>query len=81
VYSRPVANDQVGADFDARGYINTALPEKIGVSQGSDFYMCGPTSFLGNMRDGLRSLGGALRKCAHGNLRCSRVYYPWYGAG
>jgi ferredoxin-NADP reductase/MOSC domain-containing protein YiiM len=57
VYSRPAANDQVGADFDAPGHIDTALLEKIGVSQGSDFYLCGPSSFLQNMRDGLRNWG------------------------
>jgi ferredoxin-NADP reductase/MOSC domain-containing protein YiiM len=57
VYSRPAASDQVGADFDAPGHIDTALLEKIGVSQSSDFYLCGPTSFLQNMRDGLRSWG------------------------
>jgi ferredoxin-NADP reductase len=57
VYSRPAAIDQVGADFDATGHIDTALLEKIGVSQGSDFYLCGPTSFLQNMRDGLRNWG------------------------
>jgi len=55
VYSRPAATDQVGADFDAPGHIDTALLEKIGVSQGSDFYLCGPSSFLQNMRDGLRT--------------------------
>ena len=57
VYSRPAATDQVGADFDAPGHIDTALLEKIGVSQSSDFYLCGPTSFLQNMRDGLRNWG------------------------
>jgi ferredoxin-NADP reductase/MOSC domain-containing protein YiiM/ferredoxin len=57
VYSRPAATDQVGADFDAPGHIDAALLERIGVPQGSDFYLCGPTSFLQNMRDGLRNWG------------------------
>ena len=57
VYSRPAAIDRVGADFDAPGHIDTALLERIGVSQGSDFYLCGPSSFLQNMRDGLRNWG------------------------
>jgi ferredoxin-NADP reductase/MOSC domain-containing protein YiiM len=57
VYSRPTAIDQLGADFDTPGHIDTALLEKIGVSQGSDFYLCGPPSFLQNMRDGLRNWG------------------------
>ena len=57
VYSRPAAIDQVGADFDAPGHIDTALLERIGVSQDSDFYLCGPSSFLQNMRDGLQNWG------------------------
>jgi ferredoxin-NADP reductase len=57
VYSRPAATDQVGADFDSPGHIDEALLMKIGVSPGSDFYLCGPTLFLQNMRDGLRNWG------------------------
>jgi len=57
VYSRPAATDRVGADFDAPGHIDAALLERIGVSKGSDFYLCGPPSFLQNMRDGLRKWG------------------------
>jgi ferredoxin len=57
VYSRPAAIDQVGSDFDAPGHIETALLERIGVSENSDFYLCGPSSFLQNMRDGLRNWG------------------------
>jgi len=57
VYSRPAANDQVGADFDAPGHIDATLLERIGVSRDSDFYLCGPPSFLQNMRDGLRTWG------------------------
>jgi ferredoxin-NADP reductase/MOSC domain-containing protein YiiM/ferredoxin len=57
VYSRPAAIDQAGTDFDAPGHIDTALLERIGVPQGSDFYLCGPTSFLHDMRDGLRNWG------------------------
>jgi ferredoxin-NADP reductase len=57
MYSRPAAIEQVGADFDAPGHIDTALLERIGVSRDSDFYLCGPSSFLQNMRDGLRKWG------------------------
>ncbi|MGA7557636.1 MAG: MOSC and FAD-binding oxidoreductase domain-containing protein [Terriglobales bacterium] len=57
VYSRPAASDKVGTDFDAPGRIDTALLERIGVTRNSDFYLCGPPSFLQNMRDGLRNWG------------------------
>ncbi len=57
VYSSPASIDRVGADFDSPGHIDTALLERIGVSRNSDFYLCGPTSFLQNMRAGLRNWG------------------------
>ena len=57
VYSRPAAIDHVGVDFDASGHIDIALLQKIGVPQGSDFYLCGPTSFLQNMRNALQDWG------------------------
>lgn len=57
VYSRPAANETPGVGFDASGHIDTALLERIGVSPNSDFYLCGPSSFLQHMRDGLRNWG------------------------
>jgi ferredoxin-NADP reductase/MOSC domain-containing protein YiiM len=57
VYSRPAATDQVASDFDATGHIDIVLLEKIGVPENSDFYLCGPPSFLQNMRDGLQKWG------------------------
>jgi len=57
VYSRPGASDQPERDFDASGHIDAALLARIGVSRNSDFYLCGPTSFLHNIQDGLRKWG------------------------
>src|ERR1700722_6791749 len=57
VYSKPAAIDRVGADFDGPGHIDTPLLERIGVSRNSDFYLCGPSSFLQSMSDGLRNWG------------------------
>jgi len=57
VYSKPAPIDYVGTDFDAAGHVDTALLAKLGVPQGSDFYLCGPPSFLQDMRDGLQSWG------------------------
>ena len=57
VYSRPAAIDSVGTDFDFPGHIDTALLERIGVPQASDFYLCGPSSFLQDMGDGLQNWG------------------------
>lgn len=57
VYSRPAALDQIGTDFDSSGHIDAVLLQKLGVPQDSDFYLCGPSSFLQNMREGLRNWG------------------------
>jgi ferredoxin-NADP reductase/MOSC domain-containing protein YiiM/ferredoxin len=70
VYSRPAATDQVGGDFDAPGHIDTALLERIGVSRNSDFYLCGPSSLLQNVRDGLRNWG-VLAGNVHSEIFCA----------
>jgi ferredoxin-NADP reductase len=57
VYSRPAATDQAGTDYDAAGHVDMVLLERLGVQRSSDFYLCGPTAFLQNMRDGLRNWG------------------------
>jgi ferredoxin-NADP reductase/MOSC domain-containing protein YiiM len=57
VYSRPAAGDQLEVDFDAAGHIDVTLLEKVGVSRNSDFYLCGPSSFLQSMREGLQNWG------------------------
>ena len=57
VYSRAAAIDEPEMDFDASGHIGAALLERIGVSRNSDFYLCGPSSFVQNMRDGLENWG------------------------
>jgi ferredoxin-NADP reductase/MOSC domain-containing protein YiiM len=57
VYSRPAATDRPEIDFNISGRIDTALLERIGVSSQSEFYLCGPSSFLQNMRQGLQRWG------------------------
>jgi ferredoxin-NADP reductase/MOSC domain-containing protein YiiM len=55
LYSKPDKTDQAGVDFDSSGHIDVALLAKLGVTPDSDFYLCGPASFLESMREGLRS--------------------------
>jgi ferredoxin-NADP reductase/MOSC domain-containing protein YiiM len=57
VYSRPAATDRSGVDFDASGHIDIALLDRLGVARNSDFYLCGPPSFLQAMREGLKNWG------------------------
>ena len=57
MYSRPAPTEQQGRDFDSSGRMEVSLLEKIGVPQSGDFYLCGPASFLENMRRGIRTWG------------------------
>ncbi len=52
LYSKPAVTDELGEDFDAPGHIEVALLEKIGIPRNGEFYLCGPSSFLENMREG-----------------------------
>src|SRR6266850_4826056 len=70
LYSKPAVTDELGEDFDAPGHIEVALLEKIGVPRDGEFYLCGPSSFLENMRDGLRNWG----------VRAEHVHMEIFGA-
>jgi ferredoxin-NADP reductase/MOSC domain-containing protein YiiM len=58
-YSRPDATERLGVDFDAAGRLNVAVLEKLGVPRESDFYLCGPSTFLDDFTAGLGSWGVA----------------------
>ena len=64
VYSRRSLQSTKSGQTSMLPGILTPLLERIGVSQGGDFYLCGPSSFLQNMRDGLRN-GGVLARNVH----------------
>lgn len=57
LYSRPAASDELGVDFDASGRLDAAVLQSLGVPLNADFYLCGPMSFLQQMREGLSTLG------------------------
>lgn len=53
VYSRPAAGDEAGVNANVQRHIEVPLLEKLDVPRNADFYLCGPSSFLQNMRHGL----------------------------
>jgi ferredoxin-NADP reductase/MOSC domain-containing protein YiiM len=57
LYSQAAATDRLGIDFDASGHIDVSLLKKLDIPRDSDFYLCGPSSFLHEMREGLREWG------------------------
>ncbi len=57
LYSKPAVTDELREDYDASGHIELGLLERIGVPRNGEFYLCGPSLFLENLRDGLRDWG------------------------
>ena len=56
-YSRPDTNDRVGQDYDAAGRLGVKVLQDLGVPRDGDFYLCGPSTFLGDLRMGLTAWG------------------------
>lgn len=57
MYSRPGAADKLQVDYDGVGHIDLQLLKTIGIPQSCHFYLCGPASFLEDMRNELRDWG------------------------
>lgn len=56
-YSRPDPEDHIGTDYDELGHIT---PERIAATAApidSEFYLCGPTTFMTAITAGLETLG------------------------
>ncbi len=58
-YSRPGLRDKRGKDFDATGHLSRSAFDEVGVPQKADVYLCGPTSFMADMKEALGTLGVA----------------------
>src|SRR5262249_36438315 len=56
-YSRPEVTDRLGLDFDVAGRLNVTVLEQLGVARDSDFYLCGPATFLEDLTAGLGRWG------------------------
>jgi MOSC domain-containing protein YiiM/ferredoxin-NADP reductase len=56
-YSRPAADDREGRDYDATGRLGVISLGQLGIPRDGDFYICGPSGFLGELRTGLAVWG------------------------
>jgi ferredoxin-NADP reductase/MOSC domain-containing protein YiiM/ferredoxin len=56
-YSRPGLRDRIGEDFDATGRLSRAVLDEVGVPREADFYLCGPTVFMADMKEALAAIG------------------------
>ena len=56
-YSAPAASDRMGNDFDDTGRVSQTALEKIGLPVDADVYLCGPASFMHDMKGTLERMG------------------------
>jgi len=56
-YSRPEADDRIGQDYDAAGRLAVTAVQGLRVPRDGDFYLCGPSSFIGDLTMGLAAWG------------------------
>jgi ferredoxin-NADP reductase/MOSC domain-containing protein YiiM len=70
-YSQPRPEDRLGQDYDSPGHLSVLVFAELGVPQNADFYLCGPSSFLGSFTAGLKAWG----------VPATRVYSEIFGPG
>jgi MOSC domain-containing protein YiiM/ferredoxin-NADP reductase len=70
-YSAPGPGDRPGVDFDAPGRLGAPVLAELGVPQGADFYLCGPTAFMADLSAGLAGRG----------VSTNRIHTEVFGAG
>jgi ferredoxin-NADP reductase len=55
-YTRPGAHDMMGEDFDATGRLSRSVFDELGIPREADVYLCGPNSFMADMKAALAAL-------------------------
>jgi ferredoxin-NADP reductase/MOSC domain-containing protein YiiM len=58
-YSMPDPLDTIPENFDASGHLSRSVFDAVGVPRDADVYICGPTRFMGEMKEALATLGVA----------------------
>jgi ferredoxin-NADP reductase/MOSC domain-containing protein YiiM len=58
-YSSPDPEDRPNIDFDTPGRLNTRVLQELNLPGNSDFYICGPSTFMSDLTAGLTTLGVA----------------------
>ena len=57
IYSQPVEGEQVGIHYDIQGHLDLNVLNNLNFPAGCDYYLCGPTGYLSDTTEALRSLG------------------------
>jgi len=69
LYSQPDGEDRLGSDFDRAGRVTVEYLKETLPGRDFDFYLCGPSAFMKDLYDGLRSWGVA----------ASDIHYEFFG--
>jgi len=69
-YSRPAANDHQGVEYAVQGRLSAKLINNLGLPRDADAYLCGPVSFMADLRAALTSYG----------LDPARIHIETFGA-
>ena len=56
-YSAPDPEDRIGVDFDAVGHLDIGALGELDVPRNADFFICGPSAFIGDLTAGLAAWG------------------------
>ncbi len=59
VYSRPTPTDRLGVDYGKAGRVDLSTIVGLNIPKDADFYLCGPTLFLKDLRASLTDWGVA----------------------
>jgi ferredoxin-NADP reductase/MOSC domain-containing protein YiiM len=70
-YSAPASGDQLAVDYDARGRLDAQALARLGLPLDGDFYICGPSAFMGDIRSGLQAI----------SVRPDRIHTETFGPG
>jgi ferredoxin-NADP reductase/MOSC domain-containing protein YiiM/ferredoxin len=70
-YSSPDPSDRPGVDFDAHGRLDIGVLRQLDLPRNADFYICGPSAFMGAVTAGLAAWGVAK----------GRIHAELFGAG
>ena len=58
-FSSPGSCDKLGEDYDATGHLSRSVFDEVVLPRDADVYLCGPTRFMAEMKEGLVSFGVA----------------------
>jgi ferredoxin-NADP reductase/MOSC domain-containing protein YiiM len=70
-YSSPDLQDRPGIDFNSAGRMDVRILKQLDLPRDADFYICGPSTFMSDLTDGLAARG----------IAPDRIHTEMFGTG